>query len=159
MPVSSTPAARAPYKPATELRAIFDKAKLTAIQPMVADSLRNWGELHRLRRQYADSERAFRASLAGWEKSVLRVPREAKTHFKLGMLFLDQEQWKPAEASFKKSLDVYDKAIGAAHPEIADVLDQYAVLMQKTERPDEAKQMQARAKEMRAEHARANNLK
>jgi tetratricopeptide (TPR) repeat protein len=139
--------------------AIFEQAKLTADNPVLADCLRNWGELHRLRKNHAEAERNFQASLAGWKKSVLKVPREAKTHFKLGMLYLDQERWQPAEASFKEALDVYDKAIGAPHPDIADVLDQYAVVLMSTGRAAEAGKMQARAKAMRAEHARANDLK
>ncbi len=138
--------------------AIFEKRKLSPAQPLVAGCLRNWGELHRLRRQHADSERCFRESLAGWEKSVLKVPRQAKTYFKLGMLQFDQEKWKEAEATFQKSLEVYDKAIGAPHPEIADVLEQYATLLRKTGRAAQAEQTQARAKAMRAEHARANDL-
>lgn len=138
--------------------AIFEQAKFTADHPMVADCLRNWGELHRLRKDYAEAERKFQQSLAGWRKSVLKVPREAKTHFKLGLLYLDQEQWQPAEASFKEALEVYDKAIGAPHPEIADVLDQYAIVLTNTGRAGEAREMQTRAKNMRAEHARANDL-
>ncbi|MCI0641779.1 MAG: tetratricopeptide repeat protein [Gemmataceae bacterium] len=138
--------------------AIFQKRKLSAAQPMVADCLRNLGELHRLRKQYAEGEQRFRESLAGWEKSVLKVPREAKTHFKLAMLYADQKRWKEAEAGFQKSLEVYDKAIGAAHPDIAEVLEQYALSLQETGRRGEAREMQARAKNMRAEHARANGL-
>ena len=118
--------------------AIFEKRKLSASQFMVADCLRNWGELHRLRKEYAQSEKRFHESLAGWAKSVQKVPREAKTHFKLGILYFDQEKWKEAEASFQKALETYDKAIGAAHPEIADVLERYALLMQKTGRGTEA---------------------
>jgi tetratricopeptide (TPR) repeat protein len=138
--------------------AIFDKRKLSATHFMVADCLRNWGELHRLRKEYPESEKRFRQSLAGWEKSVQKVPREAKTHFKLGMLYFDREQWQPAEASFQKALEIYDKAIGAPHPEIADVLEQYAILMQKTGRAAQGEKLSARAKAMRAEHARANEL-
>jgi tetratricopeptide (TPR) repeat protein len=137
---------------------IFEKRKITAAHFMVADCLRNWGELHRLRKEYALSEKFFRESIAGWEKSVQKVPREAKTYFKLGMLYFDQEKWPQAEASFKKALDTYDKVIEVPHPEIADVLEHYAILMQKTGRATEAGNMQARAKAMRVEHARANKL-
>ena len=45
-----------------------------------------------------------------------KVPRASETHFKLGMLYFDQEKWQQAEASFKKAHETYTTCISAAHP-------------------------------------------
>jgi len=49
-----------------------------------------------------------------------------------------------------------EKALGPEHPYVAGSLENYAALLRKTGRDIEATKMEARAKAIRAKHAREN---
>ncbi len=49
-----------------------------------------------------------------------------------------------------------EKALGPDHPDVATSLENYADLLRKTGRGDEAAKMEARAKAIRAKHALDN---
>ncbi len=48
------------------------------------------------------------------------------------------------------------KALGPDHPDVAQSLENYAALLRETGRSAEAKEMEARAKAIRAKHAEEN---
>ncbi len=52
-----------------------------------------------------------------------------------------------------------EKALGPEHPHVAASLENYAALLRNTERSGEATMMEARAKAIRAKHARQNPAK
>ena len=64
-----------------------------------------------------------------------------------------------AEPLYKRSLVVREKALGLDHPDVAQSLENYADLLRKTGRDDEAKELEARAKAIRSKHAKENSLK
>ena len=47
-------------------------------------------------------------------------------------------------------------ALGPEHPDVAQSLENYSALMRKTGRSDEAAALEARAKAIRAKHAKEN---
>ena len=52
-----------------------------------------------------------------------------------------------------------EKALGPEHPDVAQILENYADLLRKTNQKDEAAKLEARAKEIRAKHALQNLTK
>ena len=57
---------------------------------------------------------------------------------------------------FKQALAVCEKAMGKEHPEVATILDNYSILLEKTNRKAEAEKAEAHAQAIRAKHAQNN---
>ncbi len=65
-----------------------------------------------------------------------------------------QAQGNYAEAAplYQRSLTILERALGPEHPNVPKVLDNYAELLRETDRADEAAEMEARAKAIRAKY-------
>ncbi len=59
----------------------------------------------------------------------------------------------------KRVLAIREKAVGPEHPDVATSLKNYAALLRETGRGNEAARLEARAKAIRAKHARGNPAK
>ncbi len=64
-----------------------------------------------------------------------------------------------AEPLYKRALAIWEKALGAEHPLVAQSLENYAALLRKTGRDIEAVKLEARAKAIRAKHTEQNPVK
>ncbi len=65
----------------------------------------------------------------------------------LATVYQAQGRYAEAEPLYKRSLAIWEKALGPEHPHVATALESYAALLRKTGRGDEAAKMEARAKE------------
>ena len=90
----------------------------------------------------------FRAEI-GHSRSRLN-PRDKPPDYRA------QGRYADAEPLYKRSLAIWEKALGPDHPNVATVLVNYASLLRKTDRVDEAVKLEARAKAIRAKHAEEN---
>ncbi len=72
----------------------------------------------------------------------------------MAALYKAQARYAEAEPLYKRALAVFEKALGPDHPHVAQSLENYAALLRKTGRGDEAAKLEARAKAIRAKHAR-----
>ena len=61
-----------------------------------------------------------------------------------------------AEPLYKRALAIREKALGLEHPDVARRLENTSALPRKTGRSDEAAALEARAKAIRAKHAKEN---
>ena len=77
----------------------------------------------------------------------------------LAALYWTQGKYAEAEPLFKRSLATVEKALGPEHPLVAQSLENYAALLRRTGRSAEAAKLEARAKAIRAKHARENPAK
>ncbi len=68
----------------------------------------------------------------------------------LALLYNDQGLYAETEPLFKRSLAIWEKALGPDHPTVAKALENYAVLLRETGHPRDAAIMEARAKAIRA---------
>ncbi len=71
-------------------------------------------------------------------------------------IFAAKQADKQAEAEplIERSLATRENALGSQHPDVAESLENYAALLRDTGRGTEAGNMVARAKAIRAKHAR-----
>lgn len=53
-------------------------------------------------------------------------------------------------------LEIWEKALGPDHPEVATILGNYAELLRRTRRESEATSLELRAKAIRKKHAEEN---
>ncbi len=74
----------------------------------------------------------------------------------LALLYKAQGRYAEAEPLYKRSLAIDEKALGPEHPAVATSLENYAALLRKTGRGAEAENKEARAKAIRAKHAKEN---
>ncbi len=70
----------------------------------------------------------------------------------LALLHKALGSYAEAEPLYQRSLTIYEKALGPEHPYVATSLENYAALLRETDRADEAAEMEARAKAIRAKY-------
>ena len=75
---------------------------------------------------------------------------------RLATLYQAQGKYADAEPLYKRELVNFEKSLGPEHLQLAKSLANYAALLRKTERGAEATKMEARAKAIRAKHAKEN---
>ena len=82
------------------------------------------------------------------------VPRQMSTggRTNLASLYQAQGNYADAEPLYRRSLAINEKVLGPEHPDVAQSLENYAALLRKTGRADEAVEMEARAKAIRAKY-------
>ena len=68
----------------------------------------------------------------------------------LANLNLWKQRYAEAESPYRQALAIQEKSLGPNHPDLAQTLTDYALLLQKTKRKSEAAAMKARAREILA---------
>ncbi len=72
----------------------------------------------------------------------------------VAVVYEDLGRYAEAEPLYKRALAIREKALGPEHPSVATSLENYAARLRKTGRSTEAAKLEARAKAIRAKHAR-----
>ncbi len=70
----------------------------------------------------------------------------------LALLYKAQGNYAEAEPLYRRSLAIWEKALGPEHPDVVQSLENYAALLRETGRADEAAEMEVRAKAIRAKY-------
>ena len=63
-----------------------------------------------------------------------------------------QGRYEDAAPLYQRALAICEEVLGAKHPNVAVVLENYAALLQATGRSEEAQNLEARAQTIRASH-------
>jgi tetratricopeptide (TPR) repeat protein len=129
--------------------------------PRIAASLTNLAGAYSSQAKYAKAEPLYRRSLAIREKALgSEHPAVAQSLNNLAELYSwAQARYAEAEPLYKRSLAIYEKALGSEHLGVANGLENYAALLRATNRRAEAKELETRAKAIRAKHAQENPVK
>jgi len=131
----------------------FSEKALGPDHPVVATALNNLAELYKARDNYAEAEPLSRRSLAISEKALgPDHPDVGITLDNLAGLYYAQGKYAEAEPLLQRSLAILEKALGPDHPNVATNLMNYAALLRETYRSNEAAEMDARAKVIRAKY-------
>ena len=67
----------------------------------------------------------------------------------LGLLYAKRKDYSLAEESFRRALDIRERAFVVSHPKIAEVLDAYAELLRELDRTSEAEELELRSENIR----------
>ena len=89
----------------------------------------------------------------GEQEFGLDHPTTATLLNNLAALYQAQGRYGDAEPLYKRFLAIVEKALGPDHPHVAT---SFAALLRETGRATEATEMEARAKAIRAKHAKQN---
>lgn len=110
--------------------------------PSVADLLTQLADLYCRLRMYSKMEpiliEALRIREACCGADHISVSTELKN---LARLYLAQERYAIAEPLFKRALTIRERVFGRDHLRVADLEEQYALLLRKTNRLEQAEQM------------------
>jgi tetratricopeptide (TPR) repeat protein len=82
----------------------------------------------------------------------LSVPEIGTALGNLAQLYRDQGRYQEAELLYQRTLTFYELAFSENHPWIARALEHYARRLRQMNRPEEAAQLETRAKAIRAKH-------
>ena len=134
----------------------IDEKTLGTEHPGVATDLNNLANLYWNQGKYAEAEPLYQRALKISEKTLgPEHPALAIRYNNLALLYRAQGKYAEAEPLYQRALKILEKALGD-HPDLASGLENYAVLLRKTERESEAAELEARAKAIRAKHAQEN---
>ncbi|MGH8655017.1 MAG: tetratricopeptide repeat protein [Gammaproteobacteria bacterium] len=77
----------------------------------------------------------------------------ATTLYNLASLYAEQDQYAKAEALYQRALPILQATLPSDHPDLAQAMENYAVLLGQLNRDGEAKAWQAKANAARHRHA------
>jgi tetratricopeptide (TPR) repeat protein len=119
-----------------------------------ATTLNNLGTLYMKRQRWADGRSYLERALAALKKSSnTHVPTLVKTLLNLSSLAILTGRWVEAEELAQRALQTAEGSLGGDHLLVAAALCNHAVVLRKTHRTREAKQVESRAKAILAERA------
>jgi tetratricopeptide (TPR) repeat protein len=143
----------------TKAESLFERAltirekTLGPDHPDLATSLSDAATLYYFQGQYAKVEPLLDRSLAIREKVLgSEHPDVAASLNGLAMLYANIGQYAKAEPLYQRALAIWEKALGPEHPP-ATCLENYALLLQTMGRSEEAGQLEARGRAIRAKSA------
>jgi len=109
----------------------------------IATVLNNMGAVYFKRGFYKDAMSHFERSLAMRRKSFPAEHLEVgKSLYHLALVCHAQQKYDEADGHYRKALDIKNKSLGNNHPDLINLLRNYAHLLRKTSRDSIAAQME-----------------
>jgi serine/threonine protein kinase/Flp pilus assembly protein TadD len=116
--------------------------------PGIAEYFEGLGLVYLRTERYDESEKQFQRALSICEKSE-RPDLEIKANILhgLGLLYYRGfERHEEAELNFKKALEIIEREFGMGSPESTETINEYATLLRKMDREEEAEKLEERIK-------------
>jgi tetratricopeptide (TPR) repeat protein len=120
-----------------------------------ADALSHLAALRHAQGKKQEAQKLFEQALATWAKQTVQPPGAALTHLRFARLCSESGRAPQASEHFQSALTIFEKSIGAIHPDVAETLERYAKLLHSTNVTQAAK-MKDRAAAIRKQHADEN---
>lgn len=123
----------------------------------LAITLNNLGLAMREQGHLEEAAQIYTQAVQAWESDAIHNRPDLAVGFhNLAMVESALGQTSQAEAHFKQALEMVEAALPAGHPTRIAILDGYGRLLMKMRRKHEAKQLQATARALRAQHGHEN---
>ncbi len=155
-PAPPTPATT-PHSTAQPAAASAKKTiKSATPMPPPPGSINRWASLSEqaskahAKKNLPEAERLHAEALKVAETIGPDSRQRATTLYSLGTVLLDMDRPADAERQFQKSLTIYEELDGRQGTDVAKVMSAYAGLLRKTNKPEEAADLESRAKAMRS---------
>ena len=126
---------------------IGETAATSGVEKRRASAFYHLGEIYRLQGKIEKAEPLFWKALPLWAKSVGPTHSVmAKGLTSLGHIYEARQQFQKAAPLVKQALKVRESAYGRDHPNVTPSLEQYARILTRMNRQDEAMNLLARKK-------------
>lgn len=113
--------------------------------PHMAYSLSNHARNCIFTGDYMEAEISYKKALAIREHNLgFNHPRTASTYVHLAQLYVTMERFEEAEMFYHNALSIREHTFEPDHPAVTHLLEQYACLLRKLRRVNEARQIEAR---------------
>jgi tetratricopeptide (TPR) repeat protein len=106
------------------------------------------------RGQFGEAEREFATAVVLAKALGENDPREALSLFHQADALVAQNRFDDAIPLFERALEIDEKALGPDHPDVAPVLEHYAVPLRQTGRTAQAEAAEERVRIIRARSTR-----
>jgi tetratricopeptide (TPR) repeat protein len=117
--------------------------------PYIAYSLSNQAENYFLQGDYSQAEIYCKRALKIREQNLgIEHPRTAFTYSNLARIYSAKSQFEEAELLYSKALTIRERALGLEHPSIRDMLEQFAILLRKMNKDQQAYELEERARKI-----------
>jgi tetratricopeptide (TPR) repeat protein len=115
----------------------------------MATGLNNLGAVYSCQGRYREAGELYQRALTIWARAEApdQIAVSAGLN-NLGELYFRQARYAEAERFLRDSFLLREKLLGPHHPELATSLKSYAIVLRKLNREPEAKQLEARAKDL-----------
>lgn len=111
----------------------------------MAYSLSNLAKSAFFYEDYVEAESSYKKALTIREQRLgLNHPRTASTYYHLAQLYVTMERFEEAEVFYRNALSIWEHTFGPDHSTVIRILGQYASLLRKLSRVNEAQQLEAR---------------
>jgi tetratricopeptide (TPR) repeat protein len=114
----------------------------------------NLGGVYYDQRRFADAEQQLQQAI----RISRDHPGQAQTLLLLASVYVAEGQAPAAEPLLRRAIEVTERAFGPEHPDLAPMLGQYATVLRRTGRKQEAREASRRAKTIREASARRDLL-
>ena len=112
-----------------------------------ASLLNDIGRYYHLRVRYEEAERFYRLAFGIRVRLLGREhPDVASSVNNLAVLYENQALYSKAESYYRTALDIRERRLGGDHPDTVLALEHFARLLHKMSRPDEAAELELRAR-------------
>ena len=108
------------------------------------------------RGQFREAERAFATAVHLAKALGKDNPREALSLFSQAEALVAQSRFDDAIPLFQRALEIDEKALGPDHPDMASMMERYAVPLRYTGRIAQAEAAEERARSIRARSGRGH---
>jgi tetratricopeptide (TPR) repeat protein len=119
----------------------------------MARVLHNVAVLYRDQIQYKKAEPLFKRALSLLKKHGPANSHVGRIRRDLAELYRQKRLYGKAKSLFRLALFILERALDPEHPEVAECLEKYALLLRDMHRPDQAAALKSRARAIRAKHA------
>ncbi len=128
----------------------LSNAKNGKDETAIADAELKLAKIYTDRGRYPQAIELYQSALRVLEKKPEKQLVYGKTFGRLAMVYSLQGKTAESETEFKKSLEIVDKDSGATEvpsdPEVIEILKEYAKVLYKSKKVDEANKIYARLK-------------
>lgn len=148
-------------EPLLERTLDINERVLSQAHPQIIRALTNLGGFYYSQKKYAEAEPYYKRLLELAERALNKNPPGATAQLNslslnyaallqsLALTYFYQDKHAEAEPLYKQALDIRERILGKEHEDVATILVNYAALLRKTNRDEEAVKMETRAKEIR----------
>jgi tetratricopeptide (TPR) repeat protein/transcriptional regulator with XRE-family HTH domain len=118
--------------------------------PYMAYRLSNKAENYFLQNDYIQAEIFYKRALEIREKNLgVEDPRTAQSYYKLAQVYSAQGRYQEAESLYLKAITTREQTLGSNHVAFATMIDQYADLLYKMNKEEQARKLEEWASKIR----------
>jgi tetratricopeptide (TPR) repeat protein len=117
--------------------------------PVVGQLRGNFAKLYHDQGRYEEAEPLYVSALTLWKQHQPKNRKWATFMKNIADFYFEQGKYTEAEPLYQQALEICEQVLGPEDPDNTKILENYASLLRKTKREEEATEFEARVKVIR----------